>query len=119
MGHQAVLSGDRESLPLDTWLSIATEANAVALGLGDEVGRIEVGFAADFVMWRIDRAVAAGMGDARRFIAAIAGPDVVDGVWVAGRQVVRGGAIVSANEGEIVKAANDARSELFSRANFT
>ena len=70
-------------------------------------------------MWRTDRAVAAGMGDARRFIAAVADPISWDGVWVAGRQVVRGGELVSANEREIAKAADEARSELFSRAGFT
>ena len=95
---------------------IATEGNAEALGLGVTVGRIEPGFAADLVMWRTDRAVAAGMGDARRFVVGVAGPDVVENVWVGGDRVVSGGSLVRAEESEIVSAANQARATLFARA---
>jgi len=103
-------------LTLDSMFDIATEGNAEALGLGTTVGRIETGFAADLVMWRTDRAVAAGMGDARRFVVGVAGPDVVENVWVGGDRVVSGGSLVRAEESEIVVAANQARATLFARA---
>jgi len=115
-GRRSTERSREHVLTLDTMFDIATEGNAKALGLGTTVGRIEPGFAADLVMWRTDRAVAAGMGDARRFVVGVAGPDVVENVWVAGDRVVSGGSLVRAEESEIVGVANEARITLFARA---
>ena len=111
--HQAVLG---ESLTVDDTFTIATEHNAIALGLGEITGRIEVGYAADLVLWRTDAAVAAAIGDERRYVAAVAGPDVVDSVWVAGKRVVEGGELTSGDEQSITRKANQAREALFAKA---
>ncbi len=107
------------SLSLDDLLTVATESNAEALGLGGLIGRIEPGYAADVVLWRTDRVAAAGAGDARRFVAAVAGPDLIDTVWVNGRRVVMGAMLVSSSEQMVAHAANVARAELFRRADLT
>lgn len=117
-GHQRVLC-DEETISLDDMLTAATESNAQAVGLGELIGRIEPGYAADLVLWRTDRAASAAAGDARRFVAAVAGPDLVDSVWVAGRRVVMGGVLVAASEAEVAATAYEARAELFARASLT
>ncbi len=120
--HQRVLASAEQresSLTLDDVLTVATESNAEALGLGAVIGRIEPGYAADVVLWRTDRAVAAGAGDARRFVAGVCGPDLVDTVWVNGRRVVMGSVLVSTSEQMVAHAANVARAELFRRADLT
>lgn len=117
--HQGVVAstkGEEATLELDDLFVAATESNAAALGLGDVVGRIEVGYEADLVLWRTDRAVASAAGDARRFVTGVGGPDLVDTVWVGGRRVVMGGTLVSTSEQVVAHAANVAREELFRRA---
>ena len=111
--HQAVLG---ESLSVDLTFLAATEGNAAALGLGDVTGKVEPGYAADLVLWRTDRAVAGGAGDPRRLVAAVGGPDLVDSVWVGGRQLVNGGELTASDEVEIAAKAAEARRVLFERA---
>jgi len=111
--HQAVLG---ESLSVEATFLAATEGNAHALGLGEITGKIELGYAADLVLWRTDRAVAGGAGDPRRLVAAVCGPDLVESVWVAGRRVVSGGRLTTGDESTIGAAADAARVTLFDRA---
>ncbi len=112
---QAVLMEDAEALPLAAAMDMATTVNAEAVGLGGVIGAIEVGFRADLVAHRTDRAVSAPFADPAALVA-MSGPDLVDKVWVDGRLVVADGELVRADQRAVAATANAARAELFERA---
>jgi cytosine/adenosine deaminase-related metal-dependent hydrolase len=69
----------------------------------DDLGSLEPGKRADFAVWRTDGLALAGANDP---VAALvlAGPHRVDRLVVGGEDVVRGGALVRADESEIARA---------------
>jgi cytosine/adenosine deaminase-related metal-dependent hydrolase len=69
----------------------------------DDIGSLEAGKQADFAVWSTDRLELGGADD---LVAALvfAGPHRVDRLVVGGDAVVRGGALVRADEVEIARA---------------
>jgi cytosine/adenosine deaminase-related metal-dependent hydrolase len=69
----------------------------------DDIGSLEAGKCADFAVWRVDGLELAGADDPVAGIV-LAGPQRPDLVVVGGQDVVRGGALVRADEAAIAQA---------------
>jgi cytosine/adenosine deaminase-related metal-dependent hydrolase len=82
-------------------LRLATRGGARALGR-DDIGSLEPGKRADLALWRTDGLELAGAADPIAGLV-LAGPHRVDRLLVAGSDVVRGGALVNADETEIAR----------------
>ena len=83
-------------------LRLGTSGGAAVLGR-DDIGSLEPGKQADFAVWRTDGLELGGADD---LVAALvlSGPHRVDRLVVGGEDVVRGGALVHADEAEIARA---------------
>jgi len=87
--HKGV-SGDATVLPATAVLRAATIGGAVALGLEESIGSIEVGKLADLVAVDLDRPHTQPVFDPVSTLVYAAGRGDVRHVWVGGRRVVRG-----------------------------
>jgi cytosine/adenosine deaminase-related metal-dependent hydrolase len=83
-------------------LRLATRGGAEVLGR-DDIGSIEPGKCADLAVWATDGLELAGAADPVGGLV-LAGAHLVDRLYVGGELVVRGGALVRADEGEIASA---------------
>jgi cytosine/adenosine deaminase-related metal-dependent hydrolase len=83
-------------------LRLGTRGGAEVLGR-DDIGSIEPGKQADLAVWPTDGLELAGAADPVGGVV-LAGPQRVDRLYVGGEVVVRGGALVRADEGEIARA---------------
>jgi cytosine/adenosine deaminase-related metal-dependent hydrolase len=83
-------------------IRLATRGGAAVLGRGD-IGSIEVGRQADIAVWRTDGLELAGAADPVAGLV-LSGPHRVDRLLVGGVDVVRGGALVRADETDIARA---------------
>jgi cytosine/adenosine deaminase-related metal-dependent hydrolase len=83
-------------------LRLATRGGATVLGR-DDIGVLEPGRQADLAIWRTDGLELGGADD---LVAGLvfSGPHRVDRLVVGGEDVVRGGALVRADEAEIARA---------------
>jgi 5-methylthioadenosine/S-adenosylhomocysteine deaminase len=86
--------GAAPSLTARDVLEFATIDGARALGLGDRIGSITPGKQADLVLLRADDLTVFPVNHPAGAIVSAAHPGLVDTVLVAGRVVVRGGALV-------------------------
>lgn len=82
-------------------LRLATRGGAAVLGR-DDLGSLEPGKRADFAVWRTDGLEFGGAAD-RVFVLVLSGPHRVERLVVGGEDVVRGGALVRADESEIAR----------------
>jgi cytosine/adenosine deaminase-related metal-dependent hydrolase len=82
-------------------LRLGTRGGAAVLRR-DDIGSLEVGKRADIAVWRTD---GLEFGGAEDLVASLvfSGPHRVDRLLVAGRDVVRGGSLVNADEQEIAR----------------
>ena len=80
-------------------LRLGTRGGAAVLGR-DDIGSLEPGKQADFAVWRTDGLELAGAADAVAGLVLTA-PHRVDRLVVGGEDVVRGGALVNADEAQI------------------
>lgn len=87
--------------------AMATVDGADALGRPD-LGRLEAGAKADIITLRIDTPKAAPVYDPFLFMVFTASGDDVDDVFIDGRQVVRGGAVLTIDVPAAVEALNEA-----------
>ena len=86
---QKLITRDPRALPARTALAMATIMGAKALGMEKEIGSLETGKRADFMVVRIDRPHAIPMYDVySQLVYALKSSDVTD-VVVNGRVVVR------------------------------
>jgi cytosine/adenosine deaminase-related metal-dependent hydrolase len=94
--------GGGEALTARDALRLATRGGAAVLRR-DDIGSLEPGKQADFAVWRTDGLELGGADD---LVAALvlSGPHRVDRLVVGGEDVVRGGALVRADEAEIARA---------------
>lgn len=107
--------GDR-GLRAGDVLRLATVGGAQALGR-DDLGHLAVGMAADLVLIDLDQlGFAGGRHDPVAAIVASGDSHIVDTTIVNGRVVVRGGRLVGADEGEIVRRANRISAGMLERA---
>ena len=83
-------------------LRLATRGGAAVLGR-DDIGSIAPGRCADLAVWATDGLELGGAADPVAGLV-FAGPHRVDRLYVGGELVVRGGALVRADESEIARA---------------
>jgi 8-oxoguanine deaminase len=93
--------GGPDALDAREALRLATRGGAAVLGR-DDIGSLEPGKRADFAAWRTDGLEFGGAADLV-FELVLAGPHRVDRLVVGGEDVVRGGALVRADEAEIAR----------------
>ncbi len=109
-------AGDPTRMPAAVGFELATIRGAEAIGLGDVVGSLEVGKAADIVVHRTTDPGWVPRGDiAHQLLWSTDGRSVRD-VVVAGRIVVRDGVCVSVDEDALRSEAAAARADLLDRA---
>ena len=83
-------------------LRLGTRGGAAVLGR-DDIGSLEPGKRADFAVWRTDTLELGGAADPVAGLV-LSAPHRVDMLVVEGEEVVRGGALVHADESEIAAA---------------
>ncbi|MEL6549224.1 MAG: 8-oxoguanine deaminase [Pseudomonadota bacterium] len=83
-------------------LEIATRGGAEVLGRGDEIGQLAVGYRADIAIWDVSGVESAGSWDVATLL--LAGPRRVRELFVEGREIVRGGEIVSFDLSKALRA---------------
>jgi cytosine/adenosine deaminase-related metal-dependent hydrolase len=93
--------GGPEALTVRDALRLATRGGAAVLGRGD-IGSLEPGKRADFAVWRTDGLELGGASDPVAGLV-LSGPHRVDRLVVGGEDVVRGSALVRADEAEIAR----------------
>ncbi|MHB8926414.1 MAG: 8-oxoguanine deaminase [Bacillota bacterium] len=107
--------GDR-GLRAEDVLRLATVGGAQVLGR-DDLGHLAAGMAADLALIDLDQlGFAGGRHDPVAAIVASGDSHIVDTTIVNGRVVVRGGRLVGADEGEIVRRANRISAGMLERA---
>jgi cytosine/adenosine deaminase-related metal-dependent hydrolase len=94
--------GGPEAMTAREALRLATRGGAAVLGR-DDIGVLEAGRQADLAIWAVD---GLELGGAEDLVAGLvlSGPHRVERLVVAGEDVVRGGALVRANEADIARA---------------
>jgi 5-methylthioadenosine/S-adenosylhomocysteine deaminase len=102
--HKA-LANDPTVLDARSVMLMATRWGAEALGLGDRVGSIEAGKAADIVIADMKRPHLVPLYDVYSHIVYSMKSSDVDTVLVNGRVVVDGGRLTTADEAEIIEKA--------------
>lgn len=113
--HKAVTL-DPLIVPAETVLEMATINGARALGLEREIGSLEVGKKADLVVIDLNRLHTTPSPNPVSTLVYAATGGEVDTVVVDGRVVVRGGALLSMNEGEVMAQARQHAEKLYQRA---
>ncbi len=98
-------SGDASAIPAAAVLRMATLGGARALGLGDEVGTIEPGKAADLVAVDLSSVELAPCYDPISHLIYTAGRGDVSHVWVAGELVVEERRAVGVERGALITRA--------------
>ena len=93
--------GGPEAMTVREALRLATRGGANVLGR-DDIGSLEPGKCADFAVWRTDGLELGGAEDPLAGLV-LSGPHRVDRLVVGGQDVVRGGALVRADESEIAR----------------
>ena len=116
------LAGTHADHGPDAWMTphdvlwMATRAGAAILGR-DDIGRLEVGAAADVAIVDLNQVgYAGGLHDPLATLLMAGDSSVVDTTIVNGEVVVRGGALTRASFGRIVEAANRASAAMVERA---
>lgn len=102
-------SGDAAAVPARQALYAATLGGATALGLGDEIGSLEVGKAADMVAVDLSAANQQPVYDPVSHVVYCTGREQVSDVWVAGERLVSGACLQSDDEDELRALAADWR----------
>ena len=117
--HAALLAKVRTgvtTLPARRALHLATIDGAIALGMGDRTGSIEVGKQADLVVVRLDGLHAEPGGDVySKLVYACESRDVVH-VFVAGAHVVKHAEHMFLDEARVAAAAREQAKKLVARA---
>lgn len=96
--------------------AMATIDGARALNMHDHVGSIEVGKAADLVVFDGEHPAMANVHDPYQKVAYCSSPDTVRDVWVAGRRSVVGGRVVTVDVRRTVARSRELSRQLVSVA---
>jgi cytosine/adenosine deaminase-related metal-dependent hydrolase len=103
-------------MPAETVLEMATINGAKAIGLENEIGSLEVGKQADFVVFDLDKPhVTPSMHPVSTLVYAATGADV-DTVVIGGRVVVEHGRAVTLEEERVVREARERAEAVWQRA---
>ena len=100
------------AMPALTVLRMATIDGARALGLGDEIGSIEIGKRADLQLLNLDRLHTTPAPDPVSTIVYSATPENVETVIIDGRVVMRDRGLTTLDETDIIERAREAASLL-------
>jgi 5-methylthioadenosine/S-adenosylhomocysteine deaminase len=100
-----VATGDPSALPAQQALCAATLSGARALGLDREIGSLVAGKQADVIAVDLSALEAIPCYDPISHLVHAVGREAVTDVWVAGRRVVSGRALTTADEASIVARA--------------
>ncbi|HCG00810.1 MAG TPA: N-ethylammeline chlorohydrolase [Chloroflexi bacterium] len=114
---QKVSAGDPKLLPAGEALSLATRVGAQAVHL-DNLGVLREGFRADVVTLDIADTLAVPVFSPATYVSHAVysfGAQLVDSVWVEGRQVVKNGDILSVDEEAARRALQKAALEIAER----
>ena len=106
------VAGDAEAVPADTALRMATINGARALGLGDTIGSIEAGKAADLVAVDLGALETQPVFDVVSQLVYAAGRHQVSDVWIAGRPQIRRGELVTLDRDDLRRRARDWRDRI-------
>jgi cytosine/adenosine deaminase-related metal-dependent hydrolase len=107
---------DPTTMPCEQVLEMATRNGAAALGLGDEIGSLEVGKRADFAVFDTDRPHwTPAPNPVSTLVCAATGKDVT---WVVidGRPIVGDGRVLTMDEERILTEARRRAESLYARA---
>ena len=96
------VSGDAAAIPAATALQMATLNGARALGLDQITGSIEVGKMADLVAVNLDNLEGQPLYHPISQLVYATGRNQVQDVWVAGRQLMRSGTLLTMDDDEII-----------------
>ncbi len=103
-------------VPAETVLEMATIHGARALGLAHEIGSLEAGKKADFVVLNMDRpGLTPSPNPVSTLVYAAMGSDV-ETVVVDGQVVVEGGRLLTLDEEAVVAEARQRAAEVYARA---
>ena len=106
------VAADAEAVPASMALRMATINGARALGLGEVTGSIEPGKAADLIAIDLDPLETQPIHDVVSQLVYATGRHQVSDVWVAGRQQVRGGQLVTLDADSIRERARNWRDRI-------
>ncbi|HEY3028443.1 MAG TPA: 5'-deoxyadenosine deaminase [Pyrinomonadaceae bacterium] len=111
---QKVLHGP-ESLPARQVLRMATIDGARALGLGSETGSLEAGKRADVIIVRLNELHTSPAGDPISTMVYSAVPTDVDTVIIDGKVVMRERNLLTLDQQDVIKQANNEAEQLMLR----
>jgi 5-methylthioadenosine/S-adenosylhomocysteine deaminase len=109
------VSGDAAALPAHTALRMATLNGACALGLGAEIGSLQIGKYADLAAVRLDEIETLPLYDPVSDLVYSASRHQVTDVWVGGRQLLRNRELTTLDVGELRARAESWRTKLTER----
>ncbi len=113
--HKARLL-DPEIMPCETVLEMATLNGAKAMGLEDEIGSLEPGKRADFIVLDLDKPhLTPAPNPVSAVVSAATGKDV-DMVFIDGKMVVQGGKALFMDEDRILAEARERAERLYRKA---
>ena len=107
---------DPQTMPATAVLEMATVRGAKAMGMGSEIGSIEVGKKADLVLINLKKPHLTPFREIVSNIVYSAMGSDVDTVMVDGRLLLRHGKALTLDEGKIVGEAQRRQDELISRS---
>jgi cytosine/adenosine deaminase-related metal-dependent hydrolase len=103
-------------MPAETVLEMATINGAKAMGLEEEIGSLEVGKQADFVVFDLDKPhVTPSVNPVSTLAYAATGTDV-NTVVIGGQVVVQDGQVLTMDEGRILRQARERAEAVWRRA---
>ncbi len=106
------VSGNAEALPAFKALKMATLNGAQALGMDDQIGSLVAGKQADLTAIRMDTIEVQPIYDPVSQLVYSANRDQVSDVWVAGKQLLKDGQLLTLDEQEILQKSREWQAEL-------
>ena len=103
------VAGDATAVPAHRAISIATIAGARALGRDDVIGSLAPGKAADMIAIDLSAIESQPVYDAASQVAFSASRRQVSDVWVAGRELLRDGTLLTVDEVAVLERARQWR----------
>lgn len=110
------VSGDASAISAATALRMATLDGANALGLGHEVGSIEVGKYADLTCIDLSQINSQPVYDPLSQVVYTASASQVSDVWVAGKQQLKRGTLTGIDTAELASRSNEWRQRIGQRS---
>ena len=110
---------DSTLLGAEKALRMATIDAAEALDWGDEIGSIEAGKKADFVLFNLDHFEWVPYGDPVQALVYSASPASIAQTWVEGRALYRDGKLTTMDEGSLHEEARERAAAIVHRAGLT